>query len=149
MEEGCKGNSNQSLVEDDISNTPSIKEPEISHFTQPRDTLTYQSQEAKAKEIENEMEISQDLPRPDKVEMKRMLLGDGTRVKATQGSKQIASRGLGVTGSKSLKRHISNPDTKFQYNQCCSSLGSLQIVSNGNKFSQITAGAKVRMGNLV
>lgn len=95
------------------------------------------------------MEICQDLPRPDTIEMKRTLLGDGTRAKAAQDSKLRANKGLGVKGNKSLKRHISNPDTKLQYNQGCTSLGSLRIISNGNKFSQIEADSKVRMGDLV
>ena len=81
------------------------------------------------------MEICQDLPRLDLVEINRKLPGDGTRTKAAQGSKLSANEGLGVKGSKSLKRHFSNLDTKFQYNQGCSSLGSSRIISNGKKFS--------------
>lgn len=100
-------------MEDDISNTPSVEELEMPRFTLPRDNLTNQSQEAKATVIECEMEICQDLQRQDTAEMKRSLLGDGTRAKVAQGSKLRANKGLGVKRSKSLKRHISNPDAKL------------------------------------
>nr|POE55943.1 hypothetical protein CFP56_45156 [Quercus suber] len=70
-------------------------------FTLPRDNLTNQSQVAKATAIECEMEICQDLQRLDTAEMKRSLLGDGTRAKAAQGSKLRANKGLGVKHNKS------------------------------------------------